>query len=524
MRDLKIKSHQKIGGLIIKNLAKNYFAAWIANLGVVPLFLLAAFLLAPAFFFFLNLLLFVTHVLETIRQLLFRYKSNQPSFLNLKLYFLPIKSLCVKGIILSLCAISVPHLLNAQVISKDIILARGQSTEITLEKLEKFNIGNHEVLKYNLIEAKNKQPKKLFLRGERLGHSEILVWNKDKTTESYQIFVISKVQEAKFLHLAELANSLGLDSQILIPHIRITGTLRSLNQYLDYKKLEVLNKDSILDEVSILPELKNKIIANIYSAFFDDYKDSIKCESEFSEINCFFPENEAPSEALKKHLIEKFKVNLIQKNNQQLKKNYHLKLKLIQLEQLDGEDLRLGLEQMSGSLGDFLSLPLENIVKKNQLLLSQKKVRMSTLAEPQTLIRPLTPAELQIGADIPFKNINTNNVQSTDWKFAGLKIKMMLENYGEKVKINFETELTQPTSDANGAESISGNKEKSSVVITLNEATKIFQISLRTEGKSTDQMPLLNAIPLLGELFKSKSNQSNFKTITGIIEVSENDE
>jgi type II secretory pathway component GspD/PulD (secretin) len=37
-------------------------------------------------------------------------------------------------------------------------------------------------------------------------------------------------------------------------------------------------------------------------------------------------------------------------------------------------------------------------------------------------------------------------------------------------------------------------------------------------------MPFLNAIPLLGELFKSKSGQSNFKTITGIIEVSENDE
>lgn len=532
MRVLKIKGHQIHGGLSINNLFKNYFfagaagavVAWIANLGVVPLFFISAFLLAPAFFFFLNLLFSVTHVLETIRQLLFRYRSNNSLYLNFKPYFLPIKSLCVKGIFLSICTMLTPRLLNAEVISHDIILARGQSTEITLQNLEKFNVGNREVLRYQLSDQKNSNSKKLLIRGAQLGHSEILVWKKDQTSETFQVFVISKIQEAKFLHLAELATNLGLSSQILVPHIRIFGELKSLNQYLDYKKLLELNHESLMDEVTLNLELKNKIFAGVYTAFFDNYKDSIKCESEFSEINCYYAENEAPSDSMKKHLSEKFKVNLIQKNNQQLKKNYHLKLKLIQLEQLDGEDLRLGLEQISGSLGDFLTTPIDKIIQKNQVLLAQKKVRMSTLAEPQTLIRPLTPAEVQIGADIPFKNVNANNVQSTDWKFAGLKINMVLENYGEKIKINYETELTQPTTDVNGVQSIGGNKEKSSVVISLKSATKIFQISLKTEGKSTDQMPFLNAIPLLGELFKSKSDQSNVKTITGIIEVEENDE
>ncbi len=527
MKGLKIKSRQKLGGLLINNFFKNYFlagaaavVAWIANLGVVPLFFISAFLLAPIFFFFLNLLFSVTHVLETIRQLLFRYRSNKSLYLNFKPYFLPIKSLCVKGIFLGICTINAPCTLHAEVISQDIVLARGQSTEITLKKLEKFNVGNREVLKYQF----NEKTKKLLIRGAQIGHSEILVWNNDKTSESFQVSVISKIQEAKFLHLSELTANLGLSPQILIPHIRISGTLQTMNQYLDYKKLLKLNPDSIMDEVVIATELKNKIFASVYSAFFNDYKDSIKCESEFSEINCFYPENESPSEFLRKHLSEKFKINLIQKNNQQLKKNYHLKLKLIQLEQLDGEELRLGLEQISASLGDFFTIPLDKIVQKNQVLLTQKKVKISTLAEPQTLIRPLTPAEVQLGADIPFKNININNAQSTDWKFAGLKIKIELENYGDKIKINYETELTQPATDTTGVQTISGNKEKSSVIISLQSAKKIFQISLKTEGKTTDQMPFLNAIPILGELFKSKSNQSNFKTITGIIEVDENDE
>jgi Flp pilus assembly secretin CpaC len=519
-----IKSRPKKDGIYIKSFGeKNYLAAWIANLGVVPLFLFAAFLLAPAFFFFLNLLFVVTHVLETIRKLLSRYRYNISLYNNFKPYFLPIKSPCVKGILTITCTslfLFSPVAFNAEKISHDIILARGQSTEVSLKNMEKFNIGNREVMTYRL----NEKSKKMLIRGAQLGHSEILIWNQDKTLETYQIFVISKVQEAKFLHLAEVSAHLGLESKILIPHIQISGELKNFAQYFDYKKILEQNKESILDEVQLNPELKNKIMAFVYSAFFEDYKESISCKATFSEISCFYPENEAPSEVLKKFLTDKYKINLVQKNNQQLKKNYSLKIKLIQLEQLDGEDLRLGLEQVSGSLGDFFTIPLESIVQKNQVLLAQKKVRMSTLAEPQTLIRPGTPAEMQIGADIPFKNINTNNVQSTDWKFAGLKIKIALENYGEKIKINYETELTQPTNDSSGVASIGGNKEKSSVIIPLSTAVKIFQLSLKTEGKSTDQMPFLNAIPFLGELFKSKSMQSNYKTITGIIEVSENDE
>ncbi|MFA6237672.1 MAG: hypothetical protein WC635_10130 [Bacteriovorax sp.] len=523
----KIKSRLKKDGHCIflsnKNLTNtNYFAAaaWIANFGVVPLFLLVAFLFAPAFFFFLSLLFVVTHVLETICKLPSRYRSVISQFINNKPTFLPIKSLCVKGILPSILLISPHAAILAETKSHDVILARGQSTEIVLFGLEKFNIGNRQVITYRY----NETSQKMLVRGNQLGHSEILVWNKDKTIESYQIFVISKNQEAKFLHLAEIVSSLGLSSQIMIPHLKVTGVLKTLSQYFDYKKVLEQNKDILLDEATLAIELKNKIFAGVYSAFFDDYKDSIKCQNEFSVVTCFYPENEAPSESLKKYLCDKYKLELIQKNNQQFKKNYRLKLKLIQLEQLDGEDLRLGLEQVSGSLSDFLSMPLEKIVQKNQVLLAQKKVRLSTLAEPQSLVRTQTPAEMQIGADIPFKNINANNVQSTDWKFAGLKIKVVLENYGEKLKINYETELTQPSSDSDGVSSIGGNKEKSSVMITLKTAVKIFQISLKTEGKSTDQMPFLNAIPILGELFKSKSNQSNYKTITGIIEVDENEE
>ena len=88
---------------------------------------------------------------------------------------------------------------------------------------------------------------------------------------------------------------------------------------------------------------------------------------------------------------------------------------------------------------------------------------------------------------------------------------------GEKIKIAYETELTRPSGEASN--SISGNKEKSSVVLNLDEATQLFQVTLKTDAKAIDKMPFLHYIPVLGELFKSRSSQNNYKMITGILEI-----
>lgn len=532
MKHLFEKGEKQAGRNSRRGLVLNYFVAvalgavaaskWIANLGVVPLFLLAAFLFAPAFFIFLNLLFDVTHVLETIGKLLYNRdynrRINTNIFTNLKntnfkLSFLPILSQCVKGIfgftLLSLI------LSGATLQAEDFILSRGQSMTLKLPDMVRFNVGNKEVLTYKL----NESNKTLLIRGMGLGTSEILVWNKGGATPTeYQIFVISKIQEAKFLHLAQILKSLGLETKVRLPNLQISGEITSLKQYLQYKKIQNQNADIILDEATLKDELKREILADVLQLFFNDYKDSIQCSAHFSEITCLYPANEAPSKSLKKHLREKYRVNFIEHNNQKLRTNYIFKLKLIQLEQMDGEELRLGLDQLSATLGDLLSIPLNKIVEKNAILLAQKKVQMNTLAEPIGLIRPMSPAEFQIGADLPFVTTGKDGyVTQTQWQFAGLRVKIILENMGEKVKITYETELTKPSGELNGT--ISGNKEKSSIVIDLSTPTQIFQISLKTEARGVDQMPFLNRIPLLGELFKSKSSQNNYKMITGIIEV-----
>lgn len=522
---------KNFGHILITKSVKNYFALaavlafgasavkWIANFGVVPLFLLAAFLFEPAFFAFLALLFSVTHVLETIGQLLytrfFRNGINTNNLfsinLNFKPSFLPSFRPCVKGIFTFLALFNMAH-------AEDFILSKGESMNIPLPKLSKFNVSNKEVLNYKL----NEKNKSLFIRGAKLGASDLLVWEEGSSTpKEHQVFVISKVQEAKFLHLAQLLAGLGLETKVQLPQIRVTGVLKNMKQYLQYKKIQSLQNELILDETTLERGLKHEILADVYQLFFNDYKDSVACKVHYSDIICSYPANEAPAENLKKLLAEKYRVTLLELNNQKLKNNYSFKLKLIQLEQLDGEELRLGLEQLSTSLGDLLKVPLNKIVEKNAVLLAQKKVQMNTLAEPSGLIRPLSPAEFQIGADIPYTITSKEGIANTTWQFAGLKVRITLENMGDKIKISYETELTKPTPD--NSNSISGNKERSSVVIELNSATQLFQVVLKTDAKGVDQMPFLNRIPVLGELFKSRSSQSNYKMITGILEVKDHE-
>ncbi len=517
--------------------------AWIANFGVVPLFLFAAFLLAPAFFIFLNLLLLVTHVLETIRPLLFSYNNelnihgrrynfdkfnsvhwmiSRDHSVGFKPSFLPIFHLCVKEIAVIWTFIALLGASTTPIFAEtNHIIAKGESLTLSLPTMKKFNIGNKEILKYRFDEAK----KTLIMRGARIGHTELLIWNSQKENpEKHQVFVITKMQEAKYLHLAELLASLGLVTKLHLPHLQVSGELKTLTQYLQYKKIQQQNDILLLDSTHLELNLRNKIIGDIYKKFFNDYRESINCKATLSDIVCSYPVNEAPTESLKKFLSEKYRVQFFEQNNQRLNKNYSFKLRLIQLEQLDGEELRLGLDQLSASLGDLLKLPLQSVIEKNAVLLTMKKVRMNTLAEPQGLLRPMHPAEFQIGSDVPFVISNPVGTGAhTQWQFAGLKVKLTIENLGDMIKINYETELTQPSAGSSQQVSISGNKQKSSVVINLNNPTQIFQITLKTDANNVDQMPFLNRIPLLGELFKSKSSQNNYKMITGIIEVTEYD-
>lgn len=498
--------------------------AWIANLGVVPLFFSSFFLALPAFFFFLNLLFSVTHVLETIGILLYncldqlRTNTNKYFlFLNHKYkpYFLHTNGFCVKGIFVFSLILPFPGLNKAlSSENSDLIIAKGQTITLEMKDLAKFNISNKEVVKYKLDE----KTKVLHLQGKSLGVSDLLIWkNNVKAPQKRQIFVISKNQEKNNLLISEQLQSMGLEVRNGVNAINVSGKIQNINDFESFKKLQIKNKELINDSIELSSELKKSILAKIYHTLIRSYYENTRCSIELSDVTCTYPANHPIAPDLIAHLKSKYNVQFVKVDAQNFRKNYHFKLKIIQIEQLDGLELRFGLDQLNTTLGDLIKLPLKNILDKNRVLINEQQININTLAQPTGLIRAKSPAEFSIGSDIPFETKDRDGITTTSWQFAGLKINLELENIGNEIMLNYSTTLTKP--DLNEVSSISGNKEKSSVVIALNSPVKLFEISLQTQSIDESRFPIINRLPLIGEIFKSKGKRNNYKMITGILEI-----
>ena len=469
-----------------------YLFSWIANLGVVPLLRSFAFLAAPPFLVLRSLLVQVALVRETIFFLLNRFLDLLPlSKQSVKiLLLLPIICLSAEG----------PEIHN-------LILSHGEHQLIQEKQVKKFTLSNHDVVSHKFSPSSHS----FLIKGKKLGFAELIVW-RQKQRAIYRIYVMSKQKHLKILHLAQSVRSIGLDSSFAGPIIAISGTLNDFNSYLFIKNLIKNNTEHLHVRGELSAQLRNQLIGEVYKLLFEEYVDNIRCFSSYFNLYCQYPDSNPPSDNLKKYLEEHYYVQFISIKDQINFQNFRLKMKLVQLEQLSGQEINLGLAQLSGSLGELFDDGLEGLLAKNQIILANKKIDISTLAQPEIIMRTEIPAQVQIGAEIPYSQSNAQMI-STEWKFAGLKIDLALKKVGKSLQLTYQTEFTRPEGDGN----IVGNKESSSAMINLNTPIEIFQIAFKTIGKEVNSMPLLGSIPILGELFKSKSDQINYKKISGII-------
>ena len=491
---------------IMKKLKKAY--SWILNLGVVPLFFITFFLFTPvlAILFFLRVSVFF--VLETIKpllQVIINIRANLTSGTHSVKVFLGL------GLLLpTLTSLAAPSF------EENVIISVGEHKELKLPKMQKFTLSNSDCLTHKFIE-KNKT---MLIKGNKVGYSELMVWEKEGEKKTFRIYILTKQKQLQILHLVQTIEAAGLQTEVAGPYILIKGELKTLNSYQLIKKLEKENKDAIQTQGALSSKLRNQIIGEVYKSLVNEYIDNFSCQDLNFNVICRYSQNHAPSKEILDELKNRYSIEFVAVKD--LKdKNYRIKLKLIQLEKLDGEELNLGLDKISGNLGELFHNGLVSIIEKNQFLLNKSNLHLSTLAEPETVMKLGHPAQIDVGAEISFpvaKNRTDGVIQNTEWKFAGLRIKLELNQLGNQFQINYETEFSRPVDNDS---KISGSKEKSSLNIGLNKPIQVFQIGFKTDGANVSSLPWLGAIPLLGELFKSKSNQSNYKKITGIIVLEE---
>lgn len=500
---MKIKKNWRELYAPINLCMENYFlSGWIANLGVVPLFFICFLRDAPILTFLFDLLVFVTRVLETIFNLLLVDLKNKP--LVLSKVTGPVKAFLIAFASFSLCSGST----MAQNTEIDLILARGEQKELKIQGgIQKFSIGNSEVL------AKKVMGSTLLIKGKSVGFSDVRIWTKSKQHIQYRIYVLSKNEQLTNLQLAHTLKELNLKLSVNGSLIKISGELDKVEDYLLIQKILKQNKEQILDNVKVSKKLRSEIIGEIYEYFYKENLNQFRCHNEFLKIICHISKNQTLSEEIVKRLQEKYHLELVLSRMEI--SNYKIKLKLIQLEQLDGQELAIGLNQLSARMEDFFSSGLVSLINKNVILLRHHNIHASTLGEPEIMTLFGEETKIEIGSEIPFR-ADALNAINTQWKFAGMRLKFLLVPDGKDFKLKYETEFTRPQEGT-----ITGSKNQSNISLKKDKPIEIFKVIFKTTTKEESGIPFFEKIPLLGEIFKSKSNVETYKSITGLLMLEE---
>lgn len=475
----------------------NYFW-WTANLGVVPLFLLAAFLLAPAALLLALRRFSVTAVLDAI--CISRDKIRH--YMGLKLLNVATSLFFVKIFLL------LPVASYGSDSPKDIVLAKGEQKEISLEGLKNFSVGNPEVISYKYLAKTGK----LLVKGKKVGFTDVIVWTA-KGKETFGLYVLSKQKFLKTFQLADALKNLNLEIDIKGPVMTASGTLSDFSDFLYLQKIKGQFQDQVFFKISLDPLLRNHIVGQIYKKLYANGFSSVTCQADWLDILCFYEGTQ--NDALLKQLAGFYRVTFIQQDSRLKHRNYRLKLKLIQLERMDGKEIHLGMDALQTRLGDLFDFGIRRLVEDNQVFLQKSRMDLSTLAEPELIVNLATPQLIEIGSQIPYQNIGQQGatvIAPIDWRFAGLKIKTKITESFGKLLLEYETEFSRPIGQA-----INGSKEISSALLELGVPLKIFQIGFQTTSKDRKGIPLLSDIPILKHLFESKSDQSTYKQIYGYV-------
>lgn len=472
---------------------KDYlFSGWIENLGVVPLFLLAAFLLAPALTLLFFLILLVTCVLDAMT-----YPSQFNSYLTKnRLKYLSLAVLFVKMFFLNSS-----NLASASKGSQ-IFLSKGEQTVIKFQGLTRFSIGNKQVLKVTHGPKKNR----LLIKGDMIGFSDLILWHGTKKSH-YSIFVLSKREQLKRMSTLSDLKSTGLEVSTTGAITYIKGEITTYLSYLTIQKF-VQHDKNIVTDISVHRILKRKILMDIYSQLYPKGTSFINCYFQQLKINCSYdgPLDKASTQNLKSRYLINF--SSLKANDQD---NLLIEYKIIQVDFLNSEVNTLGLSQITTKLSQIIN---QSASLDSNVLMQSTDMKASIIAEPKVITTLNQQSSLELGSTIPYTKEGKEGPQIF-WQFAGLKVNSTLKIKNSKVMLSYNTEFSRPMGEA-----ISGTKGKGFFYITSDEYTPFFQIGYNTSQEITKGIPILKDIYLLSSLFSSKSKGSTYKQIIAFARLS----
>ncbi len=475
-----------------------FFSTWIANLGVVPLFSLAFFLSLPVFFSLFFLLILVCLVREPI------LKSFILEYIKLfRKEYLTFLILIVK--VISLPHAHANHLKTTNTVIKEVFLAKGEQLEIQAPGLKTFSIGNKEVIRH----SHRKAQEIIIIKGSIIGFSDLVIWNTNNTKITYRIYVTSKKEQLAKMELLSSLKETGLEITMSGQLSYVTGEVKSLKEYFILQNLKHLKVESLFINVAFNSDLRNKLYQKIYNDFSNLGGENIYCQTSQIDIDCFYLDPNSLVDI--KKIEQTYQIKMHNLFDQLLHRNFHLKFTFYTMESNKIETLASGLDQFKASLSKLIStsrLKLET----TDIFAQNRDVDIKFSATQKLKVLVGKKFDLKIGTEVPFRN-QVQGETITEWRFSGLRIRGELKPFGNRITLNYNSEISAPTEQG-----ISGPSGKSSIVLDSEKAQVLFHLEFGGKNNLMQGIPGLEKIPLFGRVFESSSQSHSHKIVICVVE------
>ena len=401
---------------------------------------------------------------------------------------------------------------------KEIYLAPGEQEVISYSKLSSIAIGNRNIIDIKF--PKNKQS--LLMIAKAQGISSLILWENDSKKASYLIRVISPALKGLLLETQKsLAEVEGVSINILGEKLVIEGSVYKAQDKRKITSLANTSNGLIVDLVKInselLPLTASLIEKGLKTNGFTDVivspvgeKISLKGEVPEKEdieraleiAKAIYPDiihSLSVSVNLEKMIIIDLKIAEIRRN---ISKAYGLKWQ-------EFIDFKTNFGKSSGAAAAAAFSLGEGFGAKLNMLEAKGLVRV--LSNPKLLCKNGKKGSFLAGGEIPIRLIGEKNSEVI-FKDYGviLEIEPKIDK-SNNVSLDIVSEVSElnPSTSVEGIPGLIKNKFSTSVNMRAGETIILAGLLENRASKNIDKIPLLGMIPILGELFKSRSFQKN---------------
>lgn len=383
--------------------------------------------------------------------------------------------------------------------NKELTLSLGESRKLPLKGRSTVWIQDRGIIKADGLGAQ------LVISAAKEGKTVLKVGD-----ETYQVNVLhpNKMNSLGDLQ-SYLKNIVGISASISEGDLLIVGQLYRLE---DWKKIA---------EIAKTKSFTYQMHANISRDLQNEAQEHFRKLFEHSKVPpqtvIFEPQPEirvsASELAVKKYqaLLSPFGVAVIKDENS-LEIAPTVKVEITVAEIKRDLSLKYGLHWPSNYSAKILSSG-EKVVDELKFSLNalENNGYGKILASPNILCRSGKEAEFLAGGEFPIKIMNFKT-QDVIWKRYGilLRVKPKADAAG-RISLSIETEVTT-LDDAHTVDNIPGvltNRVSSHFDLTKPQTIALSGLLKSEDGRSSEGLPLLSRLPILGALFSSKDYREN---------------